>query len=100
MGIVRLLFWILASVPLAVSSRFVRAASWVWWWVVPIRRNVAVEISVAFPPGARACFAEDLCRADGLCEFFKAMQGDAVGGSSAALISCWNAAKKGRVAWC
>ena len=48
--------WIMARTPLAVAAGFSRAAAWLWWLFIPIRRSLAVRnFRRAFPgvsPGA------------------------------------------------
>jgi len=48
--------WIMARTPLAVAAGFSRAAAWLWWLFVPIRKSLAVRnFRSAFPgvpPGA------------------------------------------------
>ncbi len=42
--------WIMACTPLAVAAGFSRFAAWLWWLVVPIRKNLAVRnFRSAFP---------------------------------------------------
>ena len=48
--------WIMARTPLAVAAGFSRAAAWLWWLFIPIRKSLAVRnFGSAFPgvpPGA------------------------------------------------
>lgn len=63
---IRLLAALFARLPLAASARVCALLAAVWWWVVPIRRRVAVEnLRLAFPelepgPALRRGFAEAL----------------------------------------
>jgi KDO2-lipid IV(A) lauroyltransferase len=46
----RFLFWFLAWAPLWMAAGFSRLVTWLWWWVFPYRKSLAVKnFSLAFP---------------------------------------------------
>ncbi len=61
---IRGLAWVLARTPLPVAALFARGLAVCWWWVLPIRRSVAVaNLATAFPglapgPALRRSFGD------------------------------------------